>query len=92
MAFNIESARRPADGGFYVSPVRISITEDGELVEPDDVRAAFLLVGEGGSLPIAEAERYGLIGGKEPERKPAPKKAESKPLRGTETKDTEPED
>jgi hypothetical protein len=65
MALNINSLRREADGAMYVSPARICVTADGKLVSQDDPAAVRLLVGEGGSLPVAIAELYGLVG--EPE-------------------------
>lgn len=83
MAFDIQSARRPADGGFYVSPVRISLTVDDELCDPESEEAAFLLVGKGGSLPTEVAERYGLVG----EPGSHPKKPGNKSRKGLEDKD-----
>ena len=62
MALEIKNLQRLSVGGVYVSPERICRTADGELVSEDDPRAAFLVVGRGGSLPRAEAEMYGLIG------------------------------
>lgn len=76
---DINSLRKQADGAYYVSPVRICITADGELVDELDPRAVTLLVGAGCSIPRAEAEKYGLIGEppalkvEEPVEEPKPK-------------------
>jgi hypothetical protein len=37
------------------------VTDDGQLVDPTDPRARWLLVGEGGELPWDVAARYGLV-------------------------------
>jgi len=58
---NIDLIRSPAQGANWVSPARVCLTADGALVSCEDSRAVKLLVGEGGSLPVAEAERYGLV-------------------------------
>lgn len=57
----INTLRKAASGSDYVSDHRICVSADGELVECTDPSAVRLLVGEGGSIPRAEAERYGLI-------------------------------
>lgn len=44
----------------FVSDKRYFLTADGRVVEDGDPEAHSLLVGEGGLLPEAEAERYGL--------------------------------
>ena len=61
MALNIDSLRREAAGAMWVSPARVCLTAEGGLVDCEDTRAVKLLVGEGGSLPVTEAERYGLV-------------------------------
>lgn len=61
MALNINAVQLDVPNGDYVSPARICVTADGELVSADDPRGVRLLVGEGGTLPRSEAERYGLI-------------------------------
>ena len=61
MALNVELLRREAQGAMWVSPARVCLTAEGRLVNCEDVTAVKLLVGEGGSLPVAEAERYGLV-------------------------------
>jgi len=46
----------------WISPRRLFLTADRErVVEDGDVEARFLLVGKGGEMPMAEAERYGLL-------------------------------
>lgn len=58
----IDELRRPAAGGMWVSPARLCVSAAGEVVACDSPAAVRLLVGEGGSIPVAEAERYGLVG------------------------------
>jgi hypothetical protein len=43
----------------YISKKRLYLDADGKPTE-DDTKAVTLLVGENGSLPLAEAERLGL--------------------------------
>ena len=62
MVLNVELLRREAQGAMWVSPARVCLTANGGLVDCEHVTAVKLLVGEGGSLPVAEAERYGLVG------------------------------
>jgi hypothetical protein len=62
VALNINRLKQEVPTGDYVSPERICVTADDEIVACDDPRAERLLVGEGSVLPRAEAERYGLIG------------------------------
>jgi hypothetical protein len=45
----------------WTSPRRLYLTADGHVVEEGDPRAATLLVGAGGELDAAEAERLGLL-------------------------------
>jgi len=46
----------------FISDRRLFLTADKErVVEDGDVAARFLLVGKGGELPTADAERYGLL-------------------------------
>lgn len=52
--------------GKWTSPRRLFLTQDGRVVGEHDANAAFLLVGEGGQLDYAEAERYGLTAQVEP--------------------------
>jgi len=89
MGFDITPLRRPADGGFYTSPVRLYRTATGELCAEDDPRAAFLVVGAGGQIPVDEARAYGLIIDEQPETKPAVQ-ASNKARKGVETKNGEP--
>lgn len=70
MGFDITPYRRRADGAFYTSPVRLYRTATGELCAEDDPRAAFLVVGAGGQIPVDEARAYGLIVDEQPETKP----------------------
>lgn len=51
-------------GEMWISDRRIFVTVDrSRAVSAEDPAAAFLLVGEGGSLPMSEAIQYGLVGG-----------------------------
>jgi hypothetical protein len=61
MELSIAQLRGELAGGQWISPRRLCVTADGRIVTEDDPAAAFLLVGAGGSLPMAEAERYGLL-------------------------------
>jgi hypothetical protein len=80
MAIEVETLRKRADGAMYRSDIRLYRTAGGRVCEEGDPEAAFLLVGAGGSIPAAEAARYGLIG--EPEKKAArpPSDKARKPL------------
>jgi hypothetical protein len=44
----------------FVSDRRLYLDSEGNVVEADDPNRARLLVGEGGTVPAADAERYGL--------------------------------
>ena len=44
----------------YTADKRICVDADGQVVDCDSQAAARLLVGQGGTLTDAEAERYGL--------------------------------
>lgn len=68
MALKIEELRKAQDGAMYTSPKRLCATADGELCECDDPEAVKLVVGEGCEIPNAEAAKYGLIAGEEPEK------------------------
>lgn len=59
----IDDLRQQRSGRAYVSPRRLCLTADGEIVDCADPRAATLLVGEGCELPWDVAERYGLVAG-----------------------------
>lgn len=45
----------------YTSPRRLYLTADGKVVGHDSPDKQTLLVAEGGTLPLADAERYGLV-------------------------------
>jgi hypothetical protein len=45
----------------YIADKRYFLTADNRVVEESDPAALRLLVGVGGSLPIAEARKYGLV-------------------------------
>jgi hypothetical protein len=50
-----------ANPGMYRSPERLYVNRDRtKLVPESSPEAAFVLVGENGEIPLAEAERYGL--------------------------------
>ncbi len=66
MALKIEDLRRAPQGAQWVSPERICVSADDEVVACDDTRAVRLLVGAGGSIPVSEAEQYGLVAHDEP--------------------------
>ena len=67
MALNIEDLRKQRRGAMYISPARLYVTAGDELCGAGDPAAVKLLVGEGCEIPNAEAAKYGLIAGKEPE-------------------------
>ena len=46
----------------WVADRRLYLDKDGKVVEADDPARATLLVGVGGIVPAADAERYGLMG------------------------------
>lgn len=49
--------------GDYTSDRRLFLNADkSRVVDEDDPEASYLLVGEGGTVPAAEAERLGLHG------------------------------
>jgi len=63
----------------YVSDKRLYLSPSGEVSE-EPVSGGSLLVGKGGEMSTAEAERYGLLPGK------AEKSAENKAQKGTANK------
>jgi len=67
MGFTIKELQRAPSGAMYVSPERIYVTADGEVVDGANPRAVRLLVAKGCEIPAAEAAKYGLIAGAEPE-------------------------
>jgi hypothetical protein len=40
---------------------RLYLNKDGQVVEADDPTRQTLLVAQGGTIPLADAERYGLV-------------------------------
>lgn len=40
---------------------RLYLDQSGKVVEADDPTRVTLLVAEGGTIPLADAERYGLV-------------------------------
>ena len=81
MALEIKDLRRQAQGLHWISPARLCVSADDEVVECTDPKARKLLVGEGGTLPLAVAERYGLVS-----ESKAKKGASNKAQKGTENK------
>jgi hypothetical protein len=62
----------------WISPRRLFLTADKErVVEDGDIEARYLLVGKGGEVPMADAERYGLLKPK-PEEKAVEEPPEDK--------------
>lgn len=51
----------PMASNMWTSERRLYLDQDGNVVEADDPKRASLLVGQGGQLPLADAERYGLL-------------------------------
>lgn len=45
----------------WTSNRRLYLDKDGKVVEADDPTRQSLLVAAGGSIPLADAERYGLV-------------------------------
>lgn len=56
----------------WTSNRRLYLTKDGRVVEADDPARATLLVPIGGTILLADAERYGLITPPEPVKAKAP--------------------
>lgn len=55
----------------FTSDRRVYVTADRSRVVPEtNPDAAYLLVAEGGTLPMDEAERYGLTGSSDPPAEP----------------------
>lgn len=62
----------------FTSTKRLYLNADKtKVVEEGDPEAAWVLVGEGGQIPLEDAERYGLT--KEKAAEPAETKAVKKP-------------
>src|SRR3990167_9405922 len=80
MGIEIQRLPRPGDqpAAVVVAEQRLWLTADKEhIVGEGDRRAAFLLCSPGDELPLAVAERYGLIAAEaEPEPEPEPDVAE----------------
>jgi hypothetical protein len=45
----------------WTADKRYCLTEDGRVVADDDPEARTVLIGEGSQMPLADAERYGLV-------------------------------
>lgn len=45
----------------WTSDRRLYLDKDGKVVEADDTTKQSLLVAAGGTIPLADAQRYGLI-------------------------------
>lgn len=56
--------RETREGEWFVSDRALHLTADGKVVEEDDPDGKTVLVGKGGRLSMAEAEKYGLAGKK----------------------------
>jgi len=62
MPFDITMLRDQQPTGTLVADRRLYLdTTRDQMLEHGDTRAAFLLVGEGGTVPAAEVERLGLV-------------------------------
>lgn len=61
----------------WTAKQRVYVDANGKVVPEDSPKAARLLVGEGGTLPEAEAKRLGLLDD-EPDTKSQDKPAETK--------------
>lgn len=56
------SIAKPEEPAVWIADRRLCLTSDkSEVVEANDSRAAYLLVGEGGEVLASEAEKYGLL-------------------------------
>ena len=74
------------EAGKLISDERLYLNAKGEIVKADDPKATSLLVGEGGEVSEADAEKYGLKveaetadnGEKKAAKKVAEKPAETK--------------
>lgn len=45
----------------WTSDRRLYLDKDGKVVEADDPTRQSLLVAQGGTIPLADAEKYGLV-------------------------------
>jgi hypothetical protein len=57
----IDLEATPMASNMWTADRRLYLDQDGKVVEADDPNRASLLVAQGGSIPLADAERYGLV-------------------------------
>lgn len=62
----------------WVADRRLYLDEAGNVVEANDPTRRSLLVPAGGSIPLADAERYGLVSREEKAAPAKPNKAKTK--------------
>jgi hypothetical protein len=60
----IIAAAGDSGGARYLSDKALWLTEDARVVELGDTEARYVLVGEGGNLPLGVAQALGLTGTK----------------------------
>jgi hypothetical protein len=58
--FIIDLEVEPMASNLYTSDRRLYLNADSKVVEADDPSRVSLLVPEGGTIPMADAEKYGL--------------------------------
>lgn len=72
------------DSGKYTSDERLYLTAKGEVVKEGDPKATSLLVGAGGQVSAADAEKYGLLAEAPKAEAEVEAKAAKRPPRSTE--------
>jgi hypothetical protein len=61
----------------YTADRRLYLNAEGKVVEADDPTRASLLVGQGGTLPLDQAQRLGLVDAEEKAAKAPANKAKA---------------
>lgn len=78
LAFDYLDSRKESDVGMYEVKERLALTEDERLVPEEDPEARWLYAIPGQEIPLAEAERYGLVKKRAKAKDKQAKKAEDK--------------
>jgi hypothetical protein len=58
--FVVDLEAEPMASNLYTSDRRLYLNAEGKVVEADDPTRVSLLVNAGGTIPMADAEKYGL--------------------------------
>lgn len=59
--FVLDLEAKPMASNLWTADRRLYLDKDRKVVEADDPTRQSLLVAQGGTIPLADAERYGLI-------------------------------